>query len=339
MNQIPKQFVICAVAWSIARVASAQPAPMATLRVDISNSVFYVNDTGDYSKLATSAAVSPNQASKDFGTFTFIGDIVAVNGKPAKGTWTARAIIVSLTSNIVQGGASQGPSQAIADTIRGNIVDMYWEIQQADGTPVGSIMAAGLTRGSPPPGAPLDMTGDNMTITGGTGAFVGMRGQVGVIKIVSARGASVTEDPAYRRINGGGDRSYVFQLIPLITPEVALTASGPAIVHSSDFNLVSPAKPASAGEILTLFAYGLGPTLPAVDPGQPFPAAPAKANSPISLTVGGQEANVLYAGGYPGSIDGYQVNFRVPDGLSSGLTAVRLTSAWIGGREVKLAVK
>ena len=86
-------------------------------------------------------------------------------------------------------------------------------------------------------------------------------------------------------------------------------------IHASDGSLVSAAKPAKAGEILSLFASGLGPTRPGVDPGQPFPAAPLQVvNSPVQVLVNGNSADVLYAGGYPGAVDGYQVNFRMPDG-------------------------
>jgi uncharacterized protein (TIGR03437 family) len=316
--------------------AAAQSLTATTMTVDIANHVYYQNDVSDYSKLATSASVTPGQASRDWSTFTHIGDIVSVNGKPAKGTWTSRAINIGFTDKPVPGATTQ----AIADIVRGNIADMYWEILQADGTPVGTIMAAGLTRGTPPPGAPTAMTGDNMTIIGGTGAFLGMRGAVGNIQIVNPRGASVVEDPAYRRTNGGGTRSYVFHLIPMTAPEVVITANGPAIVHASDFTPASATRPAAAGEVLTLFARGLGPTRPAVDPGKAFPASPlAVATSPIGVTLNGQPADVLYAGGYPGSVDTYQVNFRVPDGLSAGLATLQVSMAWIGGSEVKLPLK
>jgi uncharacterized protein (TIGR03437 family) len=53
----------------------------------------------------------------------------------------------------------------------------------------------------------------------------------------------------------------------------------------------------------------------------------------------GKLGDVLYAGGYPGAVDGYQVNFRVPDGIATGLASLQLTSAWIAGSEVKIAIQ
>src|SRR5262249_12002643 len=105
----------------------------------------------------------------------------------------------------------------------------------------------------------------------------GQAGQGG--NTVSPRSASMT-DPAARCVPGGGSRRYKFYLIPMFRPEVISLASGPAVVHASDFSLVTAANPAQAGELLSLFASGLGPTRPGVDPGQPFPASPLQ---PVKL--------------------------------------------------------
>ena len=52
---------------------------------------------------------------------------------------------------------------------------------------------------------------------------------------------------------------------------------------------------------------------PGVDPGQVFTASPAQvANSPIDVLVNGKAGEILYAGGYPNTVDGYPVNFRIP---------------------------
>jgi uncharacterized protein (TIGR03437 family) len=93
-------------------------------------------------------------------------------------------------------------------------------------------------------------------------------------------------------------------------PQIVTTALGPTVTHSSDFTLVTASRPATVGEILSLFVTGLGPTVPRVNPGQPFPASPLSAvNSPIEVTVNGKSAEVLGAVGLPGAVDGYQVNF------------------------------
>jgi uncharacterized protein (TIGR03437 family) len=98
----------------------------------------------------------------------------------------------------------------------------------------------------------------------------------------------------------------IFTVIPMSVPQTVMTANGPAIVHSSDFTLVSSSEPAAAEEILSLIAIGLGPTVPEVDLGLPFPSnPPANVNSPLTVTVNGEAAEVLAAVGCPGSVDSY----------------------------------
>jgi uncharacterized protein (TIGR03437 family) len=62
-------------------------------------------------------------------------------------------------------------------------------------------------------------------------------------------------------------------------------------------------------------------------------------NSPVSVTVNGEAAEVLGAVGYPGSIDGYQVNFRVPADSASGMATIQVAAAWIAGPEVQIAIR
>jgi len=130
-------------------------------------------------------------------------------------------------------------------------------------------------------------------------------------------------------------------LVPIPSPgklpvDVVTIAGGPAIVHSNDYSLVTVAKPAQAGEVLTLFASGLGPTRPAPEPGQPFAADPLPVvNSPVEMIVNGASGQVLYAG----AVDRYQVNFRVPAGISSGMASLHLSSAWIAGGNVTIPIQ
>jgi uncharacterized protein (TIGR03437 family) len=150
----------------------------------------------------------------------------------------------------------------------------------------------------------------------------------------------MAEDPSYRRLNGGGGQRFVLHIIPMFVPQIAVTASGPAVAHSSDFTLVSASKPATPGEALSLFMSGLGPTRPGVDPGQPFPQNPlAAVNSPVEITVNGEPAEVLGAAGLPGTVEGYQVNFRVPSDISKGTAIIQLRSAWVTGSPVSIAVQ
>jgi hypothetical protein len=267
------------------------------------------------------------------------GDIVSVNGHPARGTYVSRGVGVCESPTPAPG------THAIADTTWASMRYETYEILQSDGvTPVGSIMVTGLNNGSPTPPGPA-VASQNFAIVGGTGAFFGARGQKGgrnnlLNGAVNARLASITEDPANRRLNGGGHVLFVLFVTPLSRPEVAITANGPAIVHSNDFSLVSPSKPAAAGEILSLFATGLGPTRTSLDPGQPFPSSPlAVVTSPIDVKVNGKSAEVTAAVGYPGAVDGYQVNFLLPQETAKGIATIQISAAWIPGAPVSIPVQ
>jgi hypothetical protein len=319
------------------RPASAQSAPATIITVEIENWVEYNYDTPDPTKWATSPNITPASPPKNFGYEIGIADVVAVNGQPVKGTMIRNTRYMTLS-------ATPNPGQAIGDAPRGALTTDYFEILKTDGTPIGTITVTGILAGPPPPGAPLAVVQGNFTIVGGTGAFLGVRGQSGngaATQPTTLRKASIVEDPANRRLNGGGGKvHWVMNLIPRELPAIMTTPNGPAVVHSSDFSLVTSTKPAAAGEVLSVFATGLGPTKPGVDPGKPFPATPpAVVNSPIGVTVNGQSAEVLGAVGYPGTVDGYQLNFRIPPGTAKGMASVQVSSAWIAGAEVKIAIQ
>ncbi len=319
----------------MARTGLAQSAPPVILEVDIDNFVQYFGDIGVDS---TKFAKDPNPTTATPTTFQsamLVGDIVAVNGKAVKGAYIARGQALFQRTTPL-------PGWNMSDVFRTGPFTDSFEFLQSDGTPIGTIMTSGQSQGPAPPGSPAIMAGGgNIAIIGGTGAFLGVRGQMGLEKALRApRNALYTEDPANRRSNGGGLFRFVLYIIPMSRPDIVSTSTGPVIVHSSDFKLVTSSNPAHPGEILSLFATGLGPVRPSVDPGQPFPTDPlAVVNSPLDVTVNEAAADIIGAVGYPGSTDRYQVNFRVPGGAAPGTAQVRVASAWITSSAVSIAIQ
>ncbi|MBI5087120.1 MAG: hypothetical protein HZB13_21290 [Acidobacteria bacterium] len=321
--------------------ALAQPAqpPVTILEIDMENVVNYVDDLADPSKKATSPAVSPISPNLIWAYKMNLtqGDIVAVNGKPAKG------LFVQQYGTRVVAATTLTPGSSIADLGGGCQLQAGFMILQPDGTPIGTIMATGTTAMGPPPGAPTTATAFNFAIVGGTGAFLGARGQTSRSRATGVRNASMIEDPAYRRLNGGGTQRFVVHLVQMATPEVIVTSAGPAIYHGDNFSPVTPESPARAGEWLVMAVSNLGPTRPGVDPGKPFPAwdsaKPMIVSSPVDVSVGGLAAEVRNAIGWPEQTNVYRVDFRVPDGTKPGSAGVALAAAWIAGQEVKLPVR
>ena len=329
---------VCVATLLIALDGLAQSPVGSVLIVETANHRGYVHDVSNTSLYATKPGPVDPVIAKNFDQNVFIGDIVSVNGKPAKGT-----VIEVLNTILLR--PNPAPGQAIADINRGGLVEWYFEIQDSDGNFIGSVRVSGANGGNVgPPGQTAQIASQaSYVVLGGNGAFLGARGYMGVaagIPTVAVTGASIAEDPANRRSMPGGSLHQSIYLLPMFTPEVVSTAGGPAIVHSTDNSLVTAANPAKAGEVLTLYATGLGPTRPSPEPGQPFTSnPPAVVSSPVEVLVNGAPGQVLYAGGYPGAVNGYQVNFRLPDSVASGNASLHLTSAWIGGGNVTIPIQ
>ena len=315
--------------------AQAQNTPV-ILRVDVANYVSYVEDTADVTKFATLPNVTPSVPPKNLYQSVQIADIVAVNGQPVKGSLTVHNRRFGLTT-------TPNPGDAIADTSRPSHGAFIFEFLASDGTAIGSLMTIGLAGlGAPPPGSPPGQTQGNNVIAGGTGAFLGARGTQGqnvTAQTIATRSASIMEDPANRRTNGGGAARFLLEIIPMTVPAILADAGGPVITHA-DFSPVTTAKPAKASEVLIVKAAGLGPTVPGVGPGQPFPLdAVQPVNSPIAVFVNGQPAEVVNAIGWPGQANTFRVDFRMPEGAAAGMAAIQLTAAWIPGPTVSIPVQ
>jgi len=79
-----------------------------------------------------------------------------------------------------------------------------------------------------------------------------------------------------------------------------------AILHQNSASLVTAASPANVGEIVSIFATGLGQV-----------AAGVTTNA-ITASIGGVQATVTYSGVAPGIAGVYQLNIQVPSGVTPG---------------------
>jgi uncharacterized protein (TIGR03437 family) len=324
------RLAVFALVVGVATTASAQ-----ILDIEINNGVFYVYDTTDLSTFATSPAVVPpwsgGPSPRNFFSGVFIADIVSVNGQPARGVMVRRGTRVGLTTN-------QVPGQAIADTIRGFIDDGVWEIQTADGTAVGTFTTHGFIGGPAPPGAPAAAAGTNLAVTGGTGAFFGVGGQLTAAPVTGSPGtrvqASVREDPANRRINGGNRSRFLVQLLPAFRPEIVVAPGGRAVFHAADGRPVTTGHPATVGEALTLYARSLGPQLPSA-----AGAGSQIATGAVQVVIDGLAADVISAAADPQRPDVYRINFVVPDGVLSPISTLSVSSAWVSSTPVQFPTR
>lgn len=103
------------------------------------------------------------------------------------------------------------------------------------------------------------------------------------------------------------------------------TGTGPAAALNQDGQLHTAQNPARAGDIIVLYATGEGQTSPPGVDGAlsdfPYPAPIQK----VSVTIGGFDAAILYAGAAPGQIAGLmQINARIPLGVAPGAVPVSI---------------
>lgn len=325
MNNLSKTIVVATSVAALCVSGFGQSADQpVVLVVDHDNGVLYRGDVTDAAKLARDPGVTTPGPARAFQYSLIISDIVAVNGKPAKGLQTCRG-------SMLMPRANPQPGQTIADADGNGPYLYFWQFLGPDGSWIGSLWSGGA---APAPGGAH-------AILGGNGAFLGAAGDGRNTGWTAFRTASVTEDPANRRIHPGGKGQTTFYLYPRCRPSVDITADGPAVFHS-DFSRVTAASPARAGEVLIAAARNLGPTRPdLLPPGiQPFRADPMEeVNSPVEVTLNGMAAEVINKVGWPGSYDLYRVDFRVPSGVPPGLATVQLTAGWIPGPEVKIPVR
>jgi len=105
------------------------------------------------------------------------------------------------------------------------------------------------------------------------------------------------------------------------------SGSGQAAVLNQDFSVNSEANPAAQGSVIVVYATGGGQTNPPDTTGSTAQGA-AQVTASVSATIGGQPAQVLYAGHAGGEVAGVmQVNLQVPNGVT-GDVPVALT---VGG--------
>jgi len=129
------------------------------------------------------------------------------------------------------------------------------------------------------------------------------------------------------RTPGGISNNYNLVIEPN-APSVFLGSAGPetnipTVVRNDDNQLVTPSNPIhrKSNTALVIYLTGLGQTTPAVATGQPAPFNPlALTLVQPTVTLGGVNLPVLYAGLAPGLVGVDQINvtvpFTVPDGMA-----------------------
>jgi len=110
--------------------------------------------------------------------------------------------------------------------------------------------------------------------------------------------------------------------VATVTPGVFTlnsSGTGQAAAVNQDGSLNGSAKPAKAGNYVSLYVTGAGQTNPGGTDGHLAAVPLPLPLLPVTVTIGGQPAPINYAGASPGLVEGVmQVNAQVPSGLTPG---------------------
>jgi uncharacterized protein (TIGR03437 family) len=95
----------------------------------------------------------------------------------------------------------------------------------------------------------------------------------------------------------------------------------PAIIRDKNNQVVTLSNPIHRGDVLVIYATGLGHTNPDLPAGTPAPADTlAGVRVAPTITIGGLPAEVLYAGLTPGQVGVYQINVKVWGNVMPGIS-------------------
>lgn len=120
-----------------------------------------------------------------------------------------------------------------------------------------------------------------------------------------------------------GRRSNTIAL-PVINAAPALftadsSGRGQGAILNQDGSVNAPTNQADRGSVVVLYLTGEGATNPTGVDGKPNASPAPQPKLPVSVSIGGIDAPILYAGGAPGLVAGVmQINVRIPQSVQSG---------------------
>lgn len=153
---------------------------------------------------------------------------------------------------------------------------------------------------------------------------------------------SDSTDPIVVVSNQNSSQAGTMKLAP-VAPGIFTAASngtGQGAVLNPNNSVNSAQNPAAAGSAISIFATGLGATVPPIVLGQPAGASPLSntVNTPV-VFIGGVQAQVLFSGLAPGFAGAYQVNAVIPSGTPAGNSVpVQITIGGATSNTVTIAV-
>jgi uncharacterized protein (TIGR03437 family) len=259
--------------------------------------------------------------------------LLNVNPSAANGTYTLAFLNVASTDTY-------------GSTVATTSADGALVVQGTTGSriqPSGVLNAASLASGAVAPGEIVTLIGSEIgppiatqpvssvtsTMLGGTSVLFdgapapllyAAPNQINAIVPYGISGQNSTQ----MSITSGGQLIAGFSLSVVASAPALFTLDGTGLgsgaILNQDSTVNSPSNPASRGSVVVLYATGVGAMVPTPTDGQVTGNILAYPSLPVSVTMEGIDAEILYAGAAPGLVAGVvQVNVRVPQTVAPGV--------------------
>jgi len=123
-------------------------------------------------------------------------------------------------------------------------------------------------------------------------------------------------------------------------PGLASLPDGTVIAQDANYNLITAGNPAHAGDVIILYATGMGPTNPPVATGAVAPSSTlAQVVIAPLVSIGGKNAQVQFAGLSPGSVGLYQIDVVIPTGAGTGDVPLVVTQGGVASNTVNVPLQ
>jgi uncharacterized protein (TIGR03437 family) len=226
-------------------------------------------------------------------------------------------------------GVTNAASYATGAVSPGEVVTIF-------GTGIGPATAAYAAM-DPATGKLATTIGGVEVLFNGTPAPMIYAGSTQVSVVVPYETAPISNPSVWIDYAGHTSNAYQLSSVASVPGLFSQNASGSGLgaILNQDNSLNGPSYPAAKGSILQIYMTGEGQTTPQPVTGAittvtlPPPQVTPAPVQPISVSIGGQSANYIYAGEAPGIVAGVmQLNVQVPANAPSGAQPILVS---IGG--------